>query len=298
MTFPERKELTSFPQSEFITLLEKQWVNNKFLCVGLDTVIEKIPEAFKKGAAHEGEIIFNFNVGIIDATHHVASVYKPNSAFYEAYGPVGIAALIKTVNYIHRNYPDKLVILDAKRGDIADTNKGYIVSAFNQINADAITLNPYIGRLGLQSFLDNKDKGCIFLVKTSNPGADEFQNLPIGPEKIPVWQVVAKHVVDWNENGNCAIVVGSTYPEDLRIARKIVGRMPILAPGLGTQGATPVDLVGSYDDQGWGIIANVSRSVIYPKEIQEREKYFDAVKRTAETWHHKINKYRLEQTNG
>ncbi|MDP1722937.1 MAG: orotidine-5'-phosphate decarboxylase [Candidatus Gottesmanbacteria bacterium] len=233
--------------------------NNSLVCVGLDSDISKIPEHTKKEKYPQ----FSFNKAIIDATHDVVCAYKPNSAFYEAFGAAGITELKMTCDYLHQSYPEIPIILDAKRADIGSTNEGYASYAFDYLGVDAITLHPYLGREALQPFFDRKDKGCIILCKTSNPGAGEFQDLKTGGK--PLYQVVAQKVTnEWNINGNCMLVVGAPYPEELAIVRRIVGDMTLLVPGIGTQGGDIEKAVkAGINSTGAGMIINASRSIIF-----------------------------------
>src|ERR1700736_6108373 len=182
----------------FTTKLEYCWQRDNFVCVGLDSDYAQLPDVIKAGRSVE-DALFLFNREIIDATHDLVCAYKPNSAFYEAYGDTGFRALIKTVQYIKEQYPAIPVILDAKRADIDSTNLGYVEAAFEVIGVDAITLHPYLGKEALAPFLARKDKGLIILVKTSNPGSSEFQDLLVGPAQEPLYQVVARSVAqEWN----------------------------------------------------------------------------------------------------
>ena len=213
---------------EFIEKLKRKWNEDKFVCIGLDPVLDRLPEITKDN-------FFQFNKAIIDKTHDLVACYKPNSAFYEAKGAMGIDELKQTCDYLSKNYPDIPIILDAKRGDIGSTNEGYVEFAFDYLNCDAITLHPYLGKEAIQPFLDRKEKGLIILCKTSNPGSYEFQDLQVNG--IPLYQIVAQKVIaEWNGNGNICFVVGGTYPEEFKIVRKIVGNVPILIPGIGAQG--------------------------------------------------------------
>ena len=245
----------------FRALLERQWEQKKFLCVGLDSDIEKIPESVRGAGVRE--TLVAFNRGIIDGTKDVVCAYKLNSAFYEAHGDTGWIALEETVEYIRAEAPDVSVIIDAKRGDIGNTNDGYVEAFFERMEADAITVQPYMGGETLAPFLDRKDKGIIVLCRTSNPGAGEFQDLEVGGEHL--YKIVARHVAtEWNKNGNCGVVVGATYPEELRAVRSIVGDMPILIPGIGAQGGDLEKTVqAGKDEHGRGMIISVSRSVIF-----------------------------------
>ena len=248
----------------FISLLAELWQKNTFVCVGLDSDYQQLPETVKQGKGVE-EALFVFNRAIIDATHDLVCAYKPNSAFYEARGDSGLRALIRTVQYIKEVYPSIPVILDAKRADIGNTNLGYVQAAFDIIGADAITVHSYLGKEALAPFLARAEKGIIVLAKTSNPGAGEFQDLLVGPAQEPLYQVVARHVAEqWNTNGNCGIVIGATYPRDLQQARAIVGDMPILIPGIGTQGgAVAATVTAGQDSKGQGMIINAARGVIF-----------------------------------
>ncbi|MDO8576150.1 MAG: orotidine-5'-phosphate decarboxylase [bacterium] len=245
----------------FRNLLEAQWEQGKFLCVGLDSDFEKIPEAIRQAGV--GETIVAFNRAIVDATKDVLCAFKLNTAFYEAHGDEGWKALRETIQYIHDAAPEVPVILDAKRADIGNTNRGYVETAFSHLHADAITVNPYPGREALQPFLEQKEKGIIVWCRTSNEGAGEFQDLKVEGE--PLYRIVARHVAEeWNANGNCALVVGATYPEELAEVRKIAGDMPILVPGIGAQnGDLEKTVKAGKDNRGRGIIIAVSRAVIF-----------------------------------
>ena len=167
------------------------------------------------------------------------------------------------------------IILDAKRGDIGNTNEGYVKMTFDKLGVDAITVSPYLGKESLEPFLQRSDCGIIVLVKTSNPGAGEFQDLIVYPERSrrgkPLYQVVAKRIAtDWNTNGNCAVVVGATYPEELLQVRKIIGDMPILIPGIGAQGGNVLETVkNGVNSKKQGIIISSSRGIIFASNPRE-----------------------------
>ncbi len=220
-----------------------------------------------------------FNREIIDATADLVCAYKPNAAFYEAQGDAGYRALIRTVRYIHERYPDIPVILDAKRGDIGSTNLGYAQSAFDVIGVDALTVHPYLGKEALAPLLARREKGIIVLAKTSNPGSGEFQDVRVGPAQEPLYQLVARRVAQhWNEYGNCALVVGATYPSELRQVRALVADLPILVPGIGTQGGEVAATVAAgRDSRGWGMIINSARGIIFAS----RERDFAEAARAA-----------------
>ena len=248
-------------ERNFRQLLEAQWGEGKFLCVGLDSDFEKIPEAARQGSV--SDTIVAFNRAIVDSTKDLVCAYKPNSAFYEIHGDEGWKALRATIQYIHDVAPETPVILDAKRADIGNTNNGYAASAFDHLHADAITVNPYPGRGALQPFLDRKNKGIIVWCRTSNEGAGEFQDLVVDGK--PLYEVVARHVAEeWNANGNCALVVGATYVEELRAVRAVAPDMPILIPAIGAQkGDLEKTVAAGEDARGRGVIISASRSVIF-----------------------------------
>lgn len=273
----------------FLSFLENRWQTNTFVCVGLDSDYRQLPEIVKQGNGVE-DSLFAFNRAIIDATQDLVCAYKPNAAFYEAQGDAGLRALTRTVRYIKEAYPAIPVILDAKRADIGSTNLGYVQAAFDQIGVDAITVHPYLGKEALAPFLARVEKGIIVLAKTSNPGAGEFQDLPVGPAQEPLYQVVARHVAEqWNANGNCSIVIGATYPQDLRSARAIVGDMPILIPGIGAQGGTVAETVtAGKDSRGQGMIINAARSIIFASRGSD---FVQAARAATERLRDEINSY-------
>ncbi|MBI2031135.1 MAG: orotidine-5'-phosphate decarboxylase [Candidatus Levybacteria bacterium] len=235
------------------------------------------------------------NEQIIDATCDLVCAYKPNIAFYEAQGTQGLEALSVTIDYIRDTCPDVPVILDAKRADIGNTNLGYVEAAFDHYGADAVTVHPYLGKEALKPFLDRKDKGIIVLVKTSNPGADEFQDLFVSRftdvSTTRMYEYVAKRVSKhWNENGNVGVVVGATYPHHLEYVRKIVGDMPILIPGIGAQGGEVEETVkAGMDNRGWGMIINSSRGIIFASKQLD---FAEAARRETEKLRNHINEIR------
>jgi len=249
---------------DFMPMLRTRQGNIGQLCVGLDPVRKKMPpHLFERFSVEEA--LFQFCIRIVDAVQDLVCAFKPNIAFFSAFGLGGMAALSRVVAYIHEKYSEIPVILDAKRGDIGKTNVGYVIEGHEIVGADAITLHPWLGRESLKPFLDVPNKGCIILCKTSNPGAGEFQDLLVGDDKTPLHRVVARNVAnDWNENGNCALVVGATYPDDLAQVRKIVGdEMEILMPGLGKQKA---DAAAALKASGRSVIGNSSSGVIFASQ--------------------------------
>lgn len=269
----------------FRTLLEAQWDQKKFLCVGLDTDYAKIPEHVRASSVYDA--ILGFNRAIVDATKDVASSYKPNTAFYEAHGDEGFAALRATVMYINEVAPDLPVILDAKRADIGNTNNGYTVSAFDHLGADAITVHPYFGSDALEPFFERTDKGIIILCRSSNSGSGELQMLEVAGE--PLYKVVARLTAEkWNSRGNCGVMVGATYPEELGEVRRIVGDMPILIPGIGAQGGDLEKTVAAGKDaRGRGMIIAASRAILF---ASRGEDFAEAARERAQELHGAITK--------
>jgi len=248
---------------------------NSLLCVGLDADFSKIPERFLKMEFPQ----FEFNKWIIEETHECTSAYKSNSAFYEARGDKGITELKMTIDYLNTNYPDIFTILDAKRADIGNTNNGYVSFIFEWLGFDAVTLHPYLGEEALKPFLERKDKVSIILCRTSNIGAGEFQDLiiekPFGSAQgKPLWQVVAEKVSrDWNKNNNCMLVVGATYPEEMKKIRELTGDMTFLVPGVGAQGGEIKAVVqAGLNKEGLGLIINSSRGIIFAENPKEEAK--------------------------
>lgn len=238
---------------------------NSLLCVGLDSDFNKIPERFKMAENPQ----FEFNKWIIKETHKYVSAFKMNSAFYEARGDKGIQELKMTIDYLNKNYPEIFTILDAKRADVDNTNQGYVEFVFNYLNFDAVTLSPYLGGVALAPFLDREDKGCIILCRTSNTGAGEFQDLV--SEGKTLWKIVAEKVSkDWNKNDNCMLVVGATYPEEMKEIRSVAGDMTFLVPGIGTQGGDlKLTMEAGLNSKGLGLIIHSARSIIFTKSPEE-----------------------------
>ena len=228
--------------------------NRSLLCVGLDPDPSLMPE--KAG-------VFEFNRAIIDATAHLVCAYKLNLAFYEALGDEGLDALKQTVKYIPDDIP---VIGDGKRGDIGNTARAYARALFTNLSFDATTVNPYLGFDSVEPFIQYKDKGVFILCRTSNAGALDFQSLPCESELgvRPLFEMVALKASQWNKHGNIGLVVGATYPEELRLIRNNHPDMLLLIPGIGTQGGDLASTVRyGVDARGEKAIINSSRQIIY-----------------------------------
>lgn len=252
----------------FHDLLRARWKAGKHLCVGLDPVLDRIPDCAHKD--NVANTIISFNASIVGATMGSVCAYKPNTAFYESLGPVGWVVLRETIRYIHKHAPGVPVILDFKRGDIGNTNAHYAKLAFEYLKADAVTVHPYLGHLAMEPFLDYKDKGIIVLVLTSNPGADEFQDILLNDDDgYHLSDQVASSVsCIWNYNGNCCVVAGATCPGGLGRVRLIVGDdIPILIPGIGAQGGDlEATVAAGKNSRGNGMIINSSRGIIFADE--------------------------------
>lgn len=286
----------------FMEMLRARWAKGSFVCVGLDSDFGKIPEcAYRRdydGNVDPEHTIVSFNRAVVEATKDLVCAYKPNTAFYETHGAKGIEALRRTIADIHAIAPDVPVILDAKRADIGNTNNGYASFTFDHLQADAITVSPYLGGEALQPFLERAEKGIIVLCRTSNPGAGEFQDLEVecdggiaGAFHRPLYQIVASNVATkWNRNGNCALVVGATYPDELREVRQIAPDMPILVPGIGAQeGDLKKTISAGKDSCRQGIIVNSSRGIIFASNGLN---FAGVTRRETEKLRDLINQYR------
>jgi orotidine-5'-phosphate decarboxylase len=248
-------------------LLRGHFASGRHLTVGLDPDRKRIPESVAAGAP-PGERVIEFNRRIVEATADLAAAYKPNSAFYEALGEDGFGALSETIAAIRAGAPDAAVILDAKRADIGSTNAGYVAAAFDQLAADAITVHPYLGGEALAPFLERTEKLVFVLARTSNPGASELQDLE-DRDGVPLYRHVARAIArDWNAAGNCGLVVGATYPEEMRAIREDVpATMPILIPGVGAQGGDLAATVDANVDAGSdAYLIAASRSILYASD--------------------------------
>ncbi|MGB7341820.1 MAG: orotidine-5'-phosphate decarboxylase [Phototrophicaceae bacterium] len=232
---------------------------NSLLCIGLDSNIKRLPEQFLTMDYPQ----FEFNKWIIEQTHAYVAAYKPNMAFYEARGAQGLVELQMTMDFLCEQYPDIYTICDAKRADIGSTNDAYASAIFDELGFDAVTLHPYLGRDAMLPFLQRSDKGCIILCRTSNSSAIEFQDLQI--ENRYLWEIVAERVAqEWNSNGNCMLVVGATYPNEMKIVREIIGDMTLLVPGIGVQGGNVQQTVSAgLNRDGKGLIINSSRGIVF-----------------------------------
>ena len=236
-----------------------QQINKKrsFLCVGLDTDFNKIPASLQK----EKSPLFSFNKAILDATHDLAIACKPNLAFYEAQGAAGWTTLKDTVEYVRSNYPELFLIADAKRGDIGNTASMYARTFFEEMDFDAVTISPYMGRDSVMPFLEYENKWVILLGLTSNPGAEDFQMLETGNAKL--FEEVLRQGSTWGSPDNLMFVTGATRPEHLDGIRSIVPDHFLLVPGIGAQGGSLQEVTKHGMNDRCGLIVNSSRSIIY-----------------------------------
>jgi len=242
----------------FLQALKMRWEDaDTMVCVGLDPDPARFPAAL----AGDPDAVFTFCRAIVDATADLVCAFKPQFAHFAALRAED--ALERLVAHIHQAHPGVPVILDAKRGDIGSTAQRYVVEAFERYGADAVTLNPYLGRDSVQPFLDRADKGVILLCRTSNPGGADFQDLDCGG--MPLYQQVARTIArEWNDHGNCALVTGATFPEELGQVRRLVGDLPLLVPGIGAQGGDiQAVLREGVDSHGTGLMLSSSRAILY-----------------------------------
>ena len=271
----------------FVDRLRARWQDaDTLLCVGLDPDPARLPERFA-GAGTE-DALFAFCRDIVDATAEFACAFKPQIAYFAAHNG-GESALQRLIAHVNARHPDIPVVLDAKRGDIGSTAAQYAVEAFDRYGADAVTLNPYMGFDSAEPFLQRNDRGCIFLCHTSNAGARDFQELPV--DGAPLYQHVARTIAErWNSDGNCALVVGATFPEELKVIRGIVGEMPLLIPGVGAQGGDVRAVVeNGRSADGSGLMINSSRGILY---ASSGEGFAEAAADAARELRDAINRWR------
>jgi len=257
--------------------------NDSLVCVGLDIDEEKTPTFLFNTSK---DPFFDFNKSIIDATKDIVCAYKLNMAFYEVLGSKGFELLDKTIKHIPRNV---VVILDGKRNDIGNTAKKYAQSLFEKFNADAVTVNPYLGKDGVAPFLEYKDKCSFILCRTSNPSAVDFQDLKT--QGKPLYKIVAEKIKDWDKIGCCGAVVGATYPDELKTIRSILGdNIPLLIPGVGKQGGDVEKTVkyGTNSKHEMALI-NSSREIIF---AGDKEDFAEKSREKAFSLQKEINKYR------
>lgn len=272
-------------------LVSASSANNSLLCVGLDPDTKLMPVSD----------IVEFNRAIVEATCDLVCAYKPNLAFYEALGIEGMLALYKTLECIPSSIP---IIGDAKRGDIGNTAKAYAASLFEDFSFDAVTVNPYLGQDSLAPFLEYESKGIFVLCRTSNPGSADFQTLMIqgrngkkgsSPQAWPLYKEVAAKCQEWNVADNVGLVIGATYPEELKEIRLQCPTLPILVPGVGAQGGDlEAAVINGRDSNGHNLLISSSRQILYASQGTD---YPTKSRIAANTIRDQINQFRFKCNN-
>jgi orotidine-5'-phosphate decarboxylase len=269
-------------------LLAASRKNNSLLCVGLDPEPVRFPPQYLYEPA--GQSVVRFCHDIIEATAPYVCAYKPNLAFFEVLGPRGMDVFQEVIEAIPDDIP---IIVDAKRGDLANTAINYASAILDVYDCDAVTVNPYMGYDSVAPFLAYHDKGIFLLCRTSNPGSRDFQSLNVQSEDgqvRPLYQVVAQQVQSWNAADNCCLVVGATYPEELSTIRAMCPTLPILIPGVGAQGGDlEASIAAGVDAHGERAIISVSRAILY---AGDGENYAITAGKEAASLRNRINKCR------
>ncbi len=244
-------------------LIEQIHKKKSFLCIGLDVDLDKIPKHLLK----EKDPIFAFNKAIVDATHHLCVAYKPNIAFYEAYGLKGWKALERTINYLNDKYPEIFTIADAKRGDIGNTSSRYAKAFFEDLAFDSLTVAPYMGKDSVEPFLAFKNKHTILLTLTSNEGSSDFQTQKVNEKEL--YKYVIETSKTWKNSENLMYVVGATKAEYLAEIRQIIPDSFLLVPGVGAQGGNLQDVCKYGMNDNVGLLINSSRGIIYASQDKD-----------------------------
>ncbi len=254
MTYGQGRNIMVFKEK-----LQQAWkASDSMVCVGLDPQLDRLPKSIRASR----KPFLEFNKRIIDATIAHACSYKPQFAYYA--GENRLDELFETMAYLREVAPDRVVILDAKRGDIGSTADQYAREAFEVYQADAVTVNPYMGGDTLVPFTRFAEKGVVVLCKTSNPGSAELQDLVLEKGHPLYMEIAHNAAARWNENNNLALVVGATYPDELARIRSVIGEIPLLVPGIGAQGGDlEATLKAGLCSDGWGLMINSSRGILY-----------------------------------
>ena len=255
---------TFIPNMNRQQLINEIFTKKSFLCVGLDTDINKIPEHLKK----EEDPIFAFNKAIIDATAPYCVAYKPNLAFYECYGLKGMIAFEKTIKYLKENHPNHFIIADAKRGDIGNTSKMYAQTFFEEYNLDSVTVAPYMGEDSVKPFLEYDGKWVILLALTSNKGSHDFQ-LTEDKQSERLFEKVLKKSQEWGTTENLMYVVGATQGRMFEDIRRIAPNHFLLVPGVGAQGGSLQEVCKYGMTKDCGLLVNSSRGIIYASKDED-----------------------------
>ena len=274
--------------SKFIRQLDAAWAaNDSLLCVGIDPDLARFPSALKD----QPRALLEFGRAIVDATADLVCAFKPQIAYFHA--ERAEEQLEELIAYIHHRHPGIPVILDAKRGDVGSTAEQYAREAFERYDADAVTISPFLGHDSVTPYTDHADRGVIILCRTSNPGGSDLQFLeidgPTGRERL--YQRIARVVArEWNGHGNCALVVGATFPEELAEVRRIAGDLPLLVPGIGAQGGDIEATVrAGRTARGAGLIISSSRAILYASAGDD---FAVAARAAASATRDAINRYR------
>jgi orotidine-5'-phosphate decarboxylase len=238
-------------------LIKQIRTKHSFLCVGLDPDVDKLP----KHLLEEEDPIYEFNKAIVDATAEYCVAFKPNTAFYEAYGLSGIASMEKTIKYIKNNYPNHFLIADAKRGDIGNTSTMYAKAFFSRLHCDAITVAPYMGEDSIKPFLQFEGKWTIVLGLTSNEGSKDVQQLIVNGK--PLFLNVMKRTAEWGSPDNLMFVVGATKADSLKAIRQELPEHFFLVPGVGAQGGSLEEVCKYGLNKDVGLLINLSRQIIF-----------------------------------
>lgn len=247
-----------------IELIEQIKTKKSFLCVGLDTDLKKIPQHL----LNENDAIYTFNKNIIDATAPYCVAYKPNLAFYEAFGVKGMIAFEKTINYLNKYYPNHFIIADAKRGDIGNTSKMYARTFFEEYDVDALTVAPYMGEDSVTPFLGYDGKWVILLALTSNKGSNDFQ-LTTDTEGERLFEKVIRKSQQWGNIDNMMYVVGATQGKMFEDIRKVAPESFLLVPGVGAQGGSLEEVCRYGMTKDCGLLVNSSRGIIYASDGED-----------------------------
>lgn len=248
------------PRNSFIDQLHVGWHSrNSLLCVGLDPDLDRLPASYRERERLHHDGLLRFCCDVVDSTAGLVCAFKPQFAYFAALGRED--QLAELIAYIHARHPDHPVILDAKRGDIGATARLYAREAFERYDADAVTVNAYLGEESLAPFIDYRDRGVIVLCRTSNPDSAWLQNHPADD---PAYLRIARGVSAWNRHGNLLLVAGATYAEEIGRIREAVADMPLLVPGIGAQGGDLASVMAAgCDRRGYGLIISASRSILF-----------------------------------
>jgi len=259
-------------------------LTDSLVCVGLDPLIDRLPA----GVSRDLRGVLAFSKAIVTATAPHVAAFKPQAAHFGSLG--GEEVLAELIRWIHTEYPDRLVILDAKRGDIGSTAERYAVEVFERYQADAVTVNPFLGDESVEPYLEHTSRGVIALCRTSNAGSDWLQ---LQPKDNPIYLQIARRALQWNRAGNVGLVVGATWPQEMEEVRRVIGDIPVLVPGVGAQGGR-IDAVvaAGADSRGEGLLISASRSILF---ASSGEDFAEAAALEAQRMKAEINHERLKR---